>query len=448
MSPDRCPGKPLQGRLRADLRTADLLESLRQMFPPDWLRQTARDTNVVKRERKVDPAAMFWVLVLSFGVRLQRTLASLKRSYEKQAKTRLSDGSWYERFTPELVRFLKACVQRGIEHLAQEASRSLSERLHRFQDVLIQDSTVVRLHAKLAKKWPATRTRRVAAGVKVATLISAVANGPKSVAIHGERTSEIRTLRVGPWVKDRILLIDLGFYKHQLFARIAENEGFFVTRLKESADPMLLASLRVHRGQAIELAGQRWSTVEPRLKREVLDAHVELSFARRRYGGSRSPDTMEARLVAVYNAEASRYHVYLTNIPPEVLEPEEIAALYGARWDIELVFKELKSRYALDLIKTTNPQIVEALIWVAILTLLVSRRLHNLIRLSAPHRRVVRYTQLRWATIFAENADMLLTAVLRSNGIENTLDLIASVYMSQALDPHVNRRRFRDPWWA
>jgi hypothetical protein len=241
------------------LQPNDLLESLQRMFPPEWLRQTARTTGLVKRERKVDPVAIFWVLVLSFGVRLQRSLASLKRSYEKQTDVTLCDGSWYERFTPELVRFLKESVQRGIEQLAQEANRTLSERLQNFKDVLIQDSSVVRLHAKLAKRWPATRARKVAAGVKVAYLVSAVADGPKRVAIHGERTSEIKTLRLGPWVKDRILLMDLGFYKHQLLARIAKNGGFFVTRLKESADPLFLATLRTHRGQAIELTGKRWS---------------------------------------------------------------------------------------------------------------------------------------------------------------------------------------------
>jgi len=46
-----------------------------------------------------------------------------------------------------------------------------------------------------------------------------------------------------------------------------------------------------------------------------------------------------------------------------------VAKLYGARWDIELISKELKSRYDLDVVNTRNPQIVEAYIWIAILTL-------------------------------------------------------------------------------
>jgi putative transposase len=50
----------------------------------------------------------------------------------------------------------------------------------------------------------------------------------------------------------------------------------------------------------------------------------------------------------------------------DVLNTKDIAKLYGARWDIELLFKELKSKYALDVLETKNVQVIEALIWTAI----------------------------------------------------------------------------------
>ena len=68
-----------------------LEDSLKKMFPEEWLRETAKETGLIKRERKIDPVIIFWVLTLSFGVRLQRTLAGLKRQYEKEANTTLSD---------------------------------------------------------------------------------------------------------------------------------------------------------------------------------------------------------------------------------------------------------------------------------------------------------------------------------------------------------------------
>ncbi|MGD0955162.1 MAG: transposase [Methanotrichaceae archaeon] len=39
-----------------------------------------------------------------------------------------------------------------------------------------------------------------------------------------------------------------------------------------------------------------------------------------------------------------------------MLKPEEVARLYGARWEVEILFKELKSKYALDVVPTANPQ--------------------------------------------------------------------------------------------
>ncbi len=422
---------------------------LRKMFPEEWLRQTARETGLIKRERKIDPTIMFWVLTLSFGVRLQRTLASLKRQYEKEAKTTLSDSSWYYRFTPELVEFLHQCVIHGIEELAKEPGRNLSKKLERFQDVMIQDSTIVRLHSSLSELFPAARTRKVAAGVKIGVLVSAVANGPKTVALYAEKTAEIKTLKIGPWIKDRILLVDLGFYKTQLFSRVMENGGYFVSRIRKNMNPVIVSIEEgVPKSKREGFFGKTVNECIEQLSGKDVDAIVKIAFKRRAYKGKQKDDEMKVRLVAVYNEEEEKYHIYITNIQKDVLNAEDIAKLYGARWDIELLFKELKSKYVLDVLETKNVQVIEALIWTAILTLIVSRRIYNLVRNSTSNpEKMVRYTQLRWSTIFAENASDLLTVILQDCGIERTFETVMSVYDSQALDPHVNRERFRDEWF-
>ncbi len=427
----------------------DVIEKdLCTLFSKEWTKNAGKITGLIKRERKIQAFVMLWVLVFSFGVHLPRNLANIKRKYEKASKKELVDSSWYERFTPELVDFLKLCVIHAIEQLASEQNKFLSEKLAKFKDVFIQDSTIIRLHKSLAKKFPAARSRTVAAGVKVSMLVSAVANGPKSIGIFAERANELKTLRIGPWIKDRILLIDLGFFKHQLFARIKDNGGYFVSRLKASSDPLIVEVHNVCRGNSIDVKGKYISEILSKLKRQVLDVEVEISFKRRKYNGKEKLDTERFRLVAIFNEEEEKYHVYLTNILNDNLSPEDVAKLYGARWDIELIFKELKSRYDLDVINTRNPQIIEAYIWISILTLLISRRIYNIVRKYSPKEKIARYTQLRWSTIFIENASDQLTLILRYYGIERTFETVMNVYQSQALDPHVNRERFREEWWT
>jgi IS4 transposase len=429
----------------------DVIEKdLCTLLPKEWLKSAAKTSGMITRERKIEAFVILWVLVFSFGAHLPRNLASMKRKYEKESKKKLAYSSWYERFTPELSEFLKLCVIHVIEQLAHEQNKVLNEKLAIFKDVLIQDSTIIRLHESLAKKWPAARSKTVAAGVKVGLLVSAVANSPKSIGIYPERTSEMATLRIGPWIKDRILLIDLGFYKHLLFSRIIQYEGSFVSRLKGNVNPLIIFAHTTCTVNNIEVKGKHLNEILPKLNGEVLDVEVEIPFKRPNYNGKSKTkmDSERFRLVAIYNDEEEKYHIYLTNISPDVLGPEDIAKLYGARWDIELVNKELKSRYDLDVVNTTKPHTVEAYIWISILTLLISRRIYNIVRRHSPKEKMVRYTQLRWSTIFTENADAQLTLILRYCGVERTFETVMNVYQSQALDPHVNRYRFREEWWA
>ena len=427
----------------------DIVEQeLTRMFESKWIREKARESGLIERERKIDPVIMFWTLAIGYGSQLYRTLTELKREYEVRGNVSISDSSWHDRFTPELVKFLKNCVIHGMEHISQEPSRILGKRLAEFRDVMIQDSTIIRLHESLADKWPATRSKKVAAGVKVAFLTSAVANSPKSISILPENTSDLKTLKVGPWAKDIILLIDLGFYKYQLFSRIVENGGSFVSRLKSNANPLIIGTNQVRNCHGIDLNGKHLKDIELERSDDIFDVNVEVSFDRRSYRGERKSDNKIFRLVAIYNPEAEEHHFYLTNISPPILNASEITAVYAARWEVELIFKELKSRYELDQITTKSPYAIEALIWISILTLLISRKVYSVVRKLNPDAKMVRFTQLRWSSIFVQNSSRLLSAILDHLGIEQDFSTVLNVYSSEALDPHVNRERFREGLWS
>src|SRR5690606_4583292 len=96
------------------------------------------------------------------------------------------------------------------------------------------------------------------------------------------------------------------------------------------------------------IVGQKLQDVLGRLKRGILDVEVEMAFPRRAYAGKARRDKMRCRLVGIRNEESKEYHLYVTNVPPETLSAEEVANVYGARWLIELFFRELKSAYALE----------------------------------------------------------------------------------------------------
>jgi len=92
------------------------------------------------------------------------------------------------------------------------------------------------------------------------------------------------------------------------------------------------------------------------------------------------------RLVGVLNEDSDEYHLYSTNLARDDYHASDITQLYRARWKIELLFKELKSRFGLDEINTTDPYIIEAVIIVVAISLLMNRVIMDELRKSGAKR--------------------------------------------------------------
>ena len=196
---------PLPGNLDPHM----VEKTLYKMFAPEWLRDTAKRVGYVQRRRKVDPFILFWVLVLGFGAGVQRSLASLRRAYEEESSETIVASAFYNRFTEGLYRFLKECLVHGVADLASHASLALSEKLQGFKDLVVFDGSIIKLHDMLAEKFPGSRHK---AELKIRLTIGLTGN-TKSVGIFSGKTSELKTIRIGSWVENNILLFDLRIFQ-------------------------------------------------------------------------------------------------------------------------------------------------------------------------------------------------------------------------------------------
>jgi len=411
---------------------------LRKLFPTAFLVELASTTGAVKRVRQINIVDFFWTLVLGFGLGRQRTLANLRRAYEKTTGETIEESSFYDRFNAGLVAMLKAASVHALD-ASVGLGRALRGPLASFRDVLLTDSTVVRLHDMLAPSFPATRTNHTKAALKTHVIMSVRGDGRQSIRVTSERAHDGPVFRVGRWVKDHLLLFDLGYFSYRLFACIDQNEGYFLTRLKLSANPTILRVNRVHRGQLVDVVGERVHDVVNRLQRDVLDVTVDVRFARRRYAGRARQDWQELRVVGLRDPETARYHLYITNIPADKLAAEDLRTTYALRWQVELLFKELKSTYRLRDMPSKKRVVVEALLYATILTLLVSRQL-----LAALRKRwaelAERIPLQRWAAVLESVAPELLQIMTSSlREIRPLLERITALFRHEAGDP--NRRR-------
>ena len=105
--------------------------------------------------------------------------------------------------------------------------------------------------------------------------------------------------------------------------------------------------------------------------------------------------TLRLRVVAVWHEQDGKYRWYATNAPRSLLHPGHIGALYAARWEVELLFRELKLHYRIEHLPTRRRAVTESLIYAALLTLVLGRRLRQWLAASRPLFRARRSTMPR-----------------------------------------------------
>lgn len=402
------------------------------------LERLARAEGLVRRRRRLDPVALFWVVVLTVDTGATRSLADLRRVYARVTGVALAPSSFYARLSPAFARFLKRVLSMALERMAV-SQRSARALLGTIRDVLCIDSTVIRLHDALERVFPACRTNHTLAALKLHTVLNVRGRGPRSLKITAERVHDGPVLRAGPWVKGRLLLFDLGYFRYQLFDAIRRQQGFFLTRLKDSANPTIWWLNQEVRGRAIDVTGVRLQDFKSRLKREIFDAEAELSFTRRAYLGKRRQARLLVRIVGLRDDMHGGYHWYVTNLSPDMVPATDIGKIYAARWSIELMFRELKHCYHLESMPSARRHIVEALLYAAVLTLLASRAL-----LAAACRwadlATDRVPLERWARLFVSAAPEFLAIVLDPAVMARYRERRLLPFLArEAPDPNVHR---------
>lgn len=127
----------------------------------------------------------------------------------------------------------------------------------------------------------------------------------------------------------------------------------------------------------------------------------------------------------------------MTNVPATRLQAADIAETYRLRWQIELLFKELKQHYRLDQLPSAKKPVVETLIFAAILTLVASHALLDALRRRLPTGRTI--PPLRWAAVFDAMAPMLLTMVIDAVTYRRAPTDPWMLLLAQAVDPNLAR---------
>jgi IS4 transposase len=177
------------------------------------------------------------------------------------------------------------------------------------------------------------------------TVINVDESVPKVVWFTEASTNDHVLLKKLTLDKDTIYVFDKGYNDYKAFKSFSDTQTGFVTRIKENAvyksEEELYIDDCIHSGVLSD------QIIQIEVKEENLKSKLKL------------------RKVTFYDRTQRRTFEFLTNLFE--MRPDMIAALYKLRWQVELLFKQLKQNFPLKYFLGDNENAIKIQIYCALI---------------------------------------------------------------------------------
>lgn len=224
---------------------------------------------------------------------------------------------------------------------------------------IIDSSTISLFKDILSCVGRKSNTGKRKGGIKVHTQINLQDRVPKLIWFSAATTHDKQFLKHVELEKGRIAVFDKGYNDYKTFDEFNESGIFFVTRLKSNAS---YESVKENDIPSYIDDGV--------LKDEVIRVDVKENGAYLK--------TIELRKVAYWDDENKRCFEFLTNL--HGMNAGHIALIYKKRWQIELLFKQLKQNFPLKFFLGDNENAIKIQIWCALIVNLLITVIRNKIK--------------------------------------------------------------------
>ena len=324
------------------------------------------------------------------------------------------------------VNFLKAAMEKTLNETTQKATAAIhSDWLAPFQRVLLQDSTQIQIHEKMASQFKGSGGNASTACVKVDYCYDVKSETTENVTLRQGVDSDqgFANDLVGRVKKNDLIIRDLGYFSLDFFVQMGVIGAWFLSRLAYQSN----VYARPEDEQAMCLIGHincfgknqksmdfpvflgKKQRIPVRLIVYRLPKHVY----KKRQKGAIKTAKRKGRKVSLSYLKFLKYSFYVTNVPMTQWSAEAVGTIYRLRWQVELAFKNWKSLFRIDILKGTRPQRIQSLIYGRLIVILVVQQILALIvqQTENSRRELSYYKAIQWL----QRGNRLMNAFLKAD---------------------------------
>ena len=222
----------------------------------------------------------------------------------------------------------------------------------------IIDSTTITLFSNLLFKGVGRhpKTGRKKGGIKVHTVIHANEGVPSDIKFTSAATNDSFMLKPATLSKGDIMAMDRAYIDYEKFEQLTQHGVIYVTKMKKNLKYTILSDTMYQTPDGLM---------------EVRIQNVE--FIKQKKGGETIRH--KSRIITYVDVKKRKLISLVSNDMES--DPEEIVAIYRQRWEIELLFKQMKQNFPLKYFYGESANAIKIQIWVTLianLLLMVMRK--------------------------------------------------------------------------
>lgn len=223
------------------------------------------------------------------------------------------------------------------------------------------DSTTIPICLKVCK-W--AKFRKSKGGIKIHTMFDIKKQLPEFIVITNASKHDATQIKKMKFEENGIYVMDRGYFSIKMFKKLNKTGAFFITRTKINTKYRVIRRNRIGGPNKIE------------------DLVIDFTDQKKK----EYPDRL--RVVRFTDCEKDKEYEFITN--NFEVKAEEVAAIYKARWDIELFFKHIKQNLKIKRFFGTSENAVRIQVWSAMIALLLAEFMRFISRTKFSSMEVIR----------------------------------------------------------
>lgn len=361
-----------------------------------------RESGLIKRKRKLTGASFVQSLVFGYLAKPTATTDELRQAASALGVEITRQGI-DKRFGPESARCLEMVLQAGVRQMFKADPVDVA-LLKRFSAVRLVDSSRVTLPDSLSEIWQGcggNSESNTQSSVKISVDIDLLTGALDGPILQSGRDHDRQALsKHQELTKGSLVIRDLAYFSLGDFEQIEAEKRYYLSRLKAKTrlftvdgEPLDIVAY-LNKTAANEIDDEIQLGATHQLTSRLIAVRVPDEIAQQRRERLEEDARKKGQPVSQERLALIHWTIYVTNVPPDLLNIEEMLVLGRSRWQVEMLFKLWKSDGQIDESRSEDPWHILTEFYAKLIAMLIQHWLFLIELWDHPDRSLHQASQL------------------------------------------------------